>query len=473
MNIEGIYSELPVFLQNLTCSVEGWRINRARYAPQFWKELSAAELRSFAPLDEIQRFRDQRLQAFVSHCAASVPYYREQFKALKIDPREIVSLKDLVRLPVLSKSEVQANPDRFRAENVPHRDCVTAHTGGTTGGGLRFPSTRVAQREQWAMWWRYRRWHGIPFGEWCGYFGGRSVVPTRSKERPFWRYNHAGKQLMFSTYHLNDQNLPAYIDELRRFKPRWLHGYPSLLALVAAVIVDRDIDLGYEIEWVSIGAENLLPNQAEIMTRGFGRRPIQHYGMTEAVANVSECPMGALHVDEDFAAVEFVDSPDGSGSRIVGTNFSNPAFPLLRYEPQDLVTVGEFQCSCGRPGRVVHEIDGRIEDYVVLSNGARIGCLNHVFKDLIHIKEAQIHQYRVGEVEVQVVRSSNYTSDDERALRKNLSSKVGDGTEIKVRYVDSLQRTRSGKLRMVVSHVDGVQNLAGSYAPERERVWSE
>ena len=183
------------------------------------------------------------------------------------------------------------------------------------------------------------------------------MVPTRAESAPFWRYNYPGRQLMFSTYHLNKRNLPLYAAELRRSKPRWLHGYPSLLALVAAFLVETGTDLGYEIKWVTIGAESLLPHQAEIIRRGFGCRPVQHYGLTEAVANISECPLGSLHVDEDSAAVEFVPSTDRAGTRIIGTNFSHSAFPLLRYDTQDDATLGVASCSCGRPGRVIHEIE--------------------------------------------------------------------------------------------------------------------
>ena len=97
-----------------------------------------------------------------------------------------------------------------------------------------------------------------------------------------------------------------------------------------------------------------------------------------------------------------------------------------------------------------------------MTSGARIGCLNHVFKDLVQIREAQLHQYRVGEVEVWVARSKNFGADDERALLANLKQKTGQDTAVRIKYVDSIQRTRSGKLRMVVSHIENVQDLAGT-----------
>ena len=93
--------------------------------------------------------------------------------------------------------------------------------------------------------------------------------------------------------------------------------------------------------------------------------PLQHYGMAEAVANISECEHDQLHVDEDCAAVEFIPNSDGPGYKIIGTNFTNLATPLLRYDVQDLVTLTNVTCSCGRPGRVVASVDGRAEDYII------------------------------------------------------------------------------------------------------------
>ena len=137
---------------------------------------------------------------------------------------------------------------------------------------------------------------------------------------------------MFSGYHLGAHTARAYLDCIIASKARWIHGYPSLIALLASYAIEFGYHL--QINWVTLGAESVLPQQAKVIEEAFGVRPLQHYGMTEAVANVSECPNGRLHVDEDFSVVEFVPADNGA-FRILGTNFTNPAFPLLRYDVGD------------------------------------------------------------------------------------------------------------------------------------------
>jgi phenylacetate-CoA ligase len=280
-------------------------------------------------------------------------------------------------------------------------------------------------------------------------------VPASQRDPPFWRYNYAGRQILFSGYHMSPANLPSYVEEMRRHRPPWLFGYPSLLALLASYVLEAGVDLDYPIRWITIGAETLLPHQAEVMARAFGVRPLQHYGLTEAVANISECERGVLHVDEDFAPVEFVPL-SGNTYNLVGTNYSNPATPLLRYETQDLVTVKpDAVCACGRAGRVVESLDGRIEDYVVLADGARIGRMDHVFKDMVNIKEAQIYQRSRGQMMIRVVRGRGYSIRDEEDLLREARRRVGDEMKIEVAYVDGLPRTSTGKLRLVVSDAEG------------------
>jgi len=451
---EQLYLRLPVQLQHAACSVEGLRAHNRRFGGDFPALLADAEERSGWTAEQIAEYRDRRLRAFVRSAAASTPYYRRLFADLGLDPASISGLEALSQLPILTKDTVQAHYPELISSNFQPAELIPVHTSGTTGGGLRFATTRRAHQEQWAVWWRYRRWHGITQDTWCAYFGGRSVVPLTQRRPPYWRYNVPGRQILFSGYHMAPDTLDAYIAELRCRRPPWLHSYPSLLALLAAHNLDCSLELGYQVRWVTIGAENLLPQQAALIERAFGVWPRQHYGMAEAVANISECPLGKLHVDEDFAAVEFLPNPEGPGCRIIGTGFTNPAVPFLRYEIQDLATVDDDGCPCGRPGRIVAHIDGRHEDYVVLANGSRVGRMDHIFKDLVRIREAQIVQREPGAMTIRVVPRAGYTQHDEQLLRQETARRVGTEMVVLIEYVDVLPRSKAGKLRFVISELD-------------------
>lgn len=448
--LEQMFSSLPVPLQQAACHLEGWRIASQRYGGAFPHLLAEAEGRDRWSAADLHAYRDQRLRAFWRHAVQATGYY-SRFRNI-----EITNLESLEQLPVLTKAEVQSEVRSFCAPTAGDRQW--AHTSGTTGAGLRFPVTREAHQEQWATWWRYRRWHGIGLDTWCGYFGGRMVVPLEQNSPPYWRVNGPGRQILFSGAHLREDRIPSYLAQLRKRRPPWLHGYPSLLSLLAEYLTSRREHLGFEVRWITTGAENLAPHQARQIEKAFGVRPRQHYGMTEGVANISECEQGRMHVDEDYAAVEFLPGPAPGLLRVVGTNFTNPAMPLVRYDAGDFVRVGESDCPCGRPGRLVAQIDGRAEDYLELPDGTRLGRLDHIFKDAINVREAQIIQEQSGEMILRVVRGPRYGAADEQALLEETRARVGPRMGVQLEYATALERTATGKLRLVIDRTGRSRN---------------
>jgi phenylacetate-CoA ligase len=261
---------------------------------------------------------------------------------------------------------------------------------------------------------------------------------------------------MFSSYHLSDRTAGDYISALNRYKVPWVHGYPSTLAYLAGLKRDLGLPDVPSLKVVTIGAESLLPQQKALIENVFGVPVRQHYGMAEGVANISECPDGRLHVDEDFSYVEFIPIPGEKNSyRIVGTNWANPAFPLLRYDTGDIATIENETCTCPRGGRIVSRIDGRKEDFVVLPSGAKVGRLDHIFKDMIRINAAQIYQPNAGEILMRIVPGAEYDKgEDEAVLISETRKRLGDEIGIRVDYVQELLKTKAGKLRFVVSDLE-------------------
>ena len=204
-----------------------------------------------------------------------------------------------------------------------------------------------------------------------------------------------------------------------------------------------------------------MEQQKLIIQQAFGIYPIEHYGLAEAVANFSECRNGHLHVDEDFSAVEFIPDPLSSGYKVLGTNLSNLAFPLIRYDTGDIVQLDEVECNCGLPGRVVSSVDGRQEDYVILEDGSRLGRLDHMFKDSTHIREAQIYQKEIGVIIVRVVPNPNFTEEDKSNLLNQFRKRVGNRLKVNIALLQKIERSSTGKLRLVVSDIDQGQLKKG------------
>jgi phenylacetate-CoA ligase len=450
--MKNLYYKLPIFAQHMACSIEGARLKKRRFTKEFKNKQSDINNRYSYDHDEMIRIRDNRLCSFINYAARYVPYYKNIFQREKIHPDDIRSINDLKLLPIITKGDVKNNWNLFLPENINEVNYHISRTSGTTGSGLKVAITRDASQEVWAVILRFRKWHGLCSDVWSAHFGGREVVAKQQDYQPYWRYNIPGKQILFSGYHMNERSLEDYIKEIKKRKIEWIHGYPSLIALLANYIVDHNIKMDNIVKWITTGSENLLPHQRNIIRSAFNVNPRQQYGLTELVAHFSECEFGRLHVDEDFSAVEFIRNDEDNSYKIIGTNFSNLAMPLIRYETNDMAILAN-QCDCGRPGRVVDKIDGRHEDYIVLKDGTRHGRIAGIFKFMENIKEAQIYQKEPGKVIIKIVPSSSYSKKDDDILKENLKQRYQGKLDIIFEYKEMIERTQNGKLRFVISEI--------------------
>jgi phenylacetate-CoA ligase len=154
-------------------------------------------------------------------------------------------------------------------------------------------------------------------------------------------------------------------------------------------------------------------------------------------------------LDEDGLPVE----PGGTGE-LVCTSLGNRAMPMFRYRIGDRVTLASTeQCVCGRGGRLVAEVQGRDEDVIVTPDGRHVGRLDHIFKDLVQVAEAQVVQTEVAAVILRIVRRAGYTEADSRKILAEARLRLGDAIRIDLQFVDRIPRAANGKIRFAVSSV--------------------
>lgn len=445
MKLENLYLNSPVFIQSLLINIQGLKIKLTRFNADF-----QAYLNHYMNSDPCKTDQKQLYNFLLE--AQKTTFWATRFKTSNVDIRATNELlKELQKLPILTKQEV-----KYNLENIVNTDLKEKisynHTSGTTGSGMVFPQTLSMENKQWAVWWRYRKLHGITTGTWMGWFGGRSIANINQSTPPYWRINHPMKQVMFSAHHLNEVTVKYYFEEIKTRKLSWLHGYPSQLSLLAHLIRKQNLGVLPDVRIITLGAENLLESQRTIIEEVFHATVRQHYGLAEGVANISEHPNGSLIPDQDFCWDEFipVDPQNPSLCKIIGTNYNNTAFPLIRYDTGDLAQI-EWQ-EDGSPK--ILSIDGRQEDFISLQNGVKLGRLDHIFKDLTDVQEAQIYQPDLNNVVLRIVKAPNYDLNHQEKLVLNETKKrLGNDIHISIEYLKQIPRTKSGKLRFVISEV--------------------
>ena len=448
MDIMKIYDRLPVFLQNMACTLEGIRVRRKKYGSLTKKYLPGFMERGRWSYQKKCQYRDKQLRKMVTYCYHHVSYYHQLFDKMGIDYRSIQKLEDLAVLPILNKKIVQEHYKDFVADNISERDCYHMHTSGTTGSSFKFLYSKEAYAIQWAEAQRYEHDLGLTGREWNAYFGGRSIVPKNCQKAPFYRVNYAMKEVMFSAWHLCNENYPNYIQGLEKYKPEFWHGYPSSFLPLAQYMIDHEVQLSFVPKYIQLSSENVTEAQLKKMEKAFGIRPIQGYSMTEQVATFREYPDGHMYVMEDLSAVEFLPTDEAGVFRVVGTSLNNYAMPFLRYDTKDLIRYRETE-----KGREILSLDGREEDNIRLRDGGIIRRLDFVFKDQTNIAEAQIVQKSFDLIEFRIVKGKNYSKRDEKILLQDATAYLAGKIQYRVVYVDEIPKTKNGKMKFIVSEI--------------------
>jgi phenylacetate-CoA ligase len=455
---ERLYEASPVWLQTLLLNGHAARIERHRYGRRYQQAVAELVALERAGASEMRAYQDRRLRAVVA-AAYQAPYYRELFGGLGIGPADISNVDDLRRLPVLSKEIVRRRARDLLTAKPPQRGWLHGHTSGTTGSPLSLWYDRATCVYTNAVDRQQKLWAGAADADWIGLFLGRVVVPVDRNRPPFWRANHVQRQLWFSSFHLTDKTLPAYIAEIRRRRLRFIEGYPSTLFIVARHLVTTGQTVPLKAVFTS--SETLHAVQRETIERAFEAPLFDFYGMAERVVFAGECEYhSGKHLCEAFGVTEIVGPddrplPDGEIGYVVATSLHNTAMPLLRYRTSDMSAIEPGACACGRTFRRLRNITTKAEDIVVLPDGRMVSpsILTHPFKPFDEISKSQIIQETADHVHVKIVAGADFTSEREAHLVGALRQRLGPEVRLTLERVDDIPREESGKYRWVISRV--------------------
>lgn len=447
MDLMRIYNRLPIFMQNLAVTFEGYKIQKMRYGKDFRHSFHDFMSRNQWSYEQKCKYRDEQLVKMIEHCYKTVPYYKKTFDVLGIDYRSIKCLEDLKVLPIIDKQAVKDNYRDFFSTDYQLHDLVELHTSGTSGSGLTFYMDKKAHADVWAQVWRGNLNIGLKRKTWCACFNGRPVVPKGQTKPPFYRINRSGRQIMFSSFHLNEIAFANYFHALNKYRPKWIQSYPSSLVPFAQYMIDHSLKLKYSIEIITLSSESVSPEMCEKIVKAFGVYPIQNYAQVEAVATFRQRTDHTMWVEEDFSAVEFLPLNDETFN-IVGTTLTNYAMPLLRYNTHDVVTYRQTS-----EGREILSIDGRSEDYIKLKDGNITKKLNKLFTNQTHIVESQIVQKSLDLIEFHIVKGKEYSDADEERLIKDIDHYLLNRISFKIIYDKEIPKTKSGKLKFIVSEL--------------------
>lgn len=343
------------------------------------RQLAPRERWSRQRLAEHQR---RALHTLIAHATAHSAFYRDHYAGVDLDDTPALAdlpsttkgalmerFDDWVCDPRLRLADVERHLDGLVRDELLYDQYRAMATGGTTGRRGIF----VYSRAEWVV-------CLAGFLRWTELTGTGPRLPRRrvaaiGATSPLHMTARFGMTIDVGAHRVlrldARQPLGELVAALDSFRPDFITGYPSVLALLADEQVAGRLQVAPE--RVATTSEVRTAEMEAAITRAWEVTPYNAYGITEGGIVAADCAEHAgLHLFEDLVLFENVDEdgrpvPDGTvGAKLLVTNLFNRTQPLIRYELSDMVALDSSPCACGRTLARVVALDGRSDDILVL-----------------------------------------------------------------------------------------------------------
>jgi phenylacetate-CoA ligase len=414
------------------------------------------------PAEVARKYQLKELQRICTLAYEKSPYYRRTFTGAEFDPRDLTTIENFQKLPMIDRETIATNLNDMCTAPTKSINVDYISTAGTSGAPLRFYIGSDRSQIEYAYlissWLRT----GFRLGMTMAVFRGR-VVPENSKGLHH-EYDPLLRQHFYSNFHLNDQDVHRYLDHVRTIGPCFLHVYPSSVANLARFLRRSGIEPPENILGIIAESENIYPEQRQMVEKVFGRRYFSSYGHTEKLVAAAECEKSTnYHVWPTYGYFELLDdngnlvTTPGQRGEIVGTGFINTVVPFIRYRTGDYATyVGDHCNGCGRAQPIIADIRGHnIQENLVAFDGSLIpwSAVNVHDDTFENVLQFQFYQHTPGRALLRIVPAPGFGEKDRGRIKQNLGRKFDNHLEFEICTTDSINLSKSGKAIYVDQHI--------------------
>lgn len=429
--------------------VKGWPVSR------YLRELEESQWLSPSQLRELQ---NEKLQRMIRHAYDTVPYYRELLDGCRLVPDDIRCIEDLPKLPILTKQTIKDNfPDKMRSSAYDPSRLIVGKSSGSTGEPLKYYLTATEKAFKWACLYRMWRWAGYDFGK--RYVNFTVIAQVAFRGVPFIEKieRSATRVLILQAKDMNAENVGDFARQIQDFHPVLIKGHPSTCYYMARYMADHDMKFT-GIDATICNGETLVTAVRELIEDRFGCGVWDTYG-SEGIETACQCsPRRMHHISAEAVVAEVVDAqgkpvPLGTEGRLIVTALDKWAMPFIRYDTQDVASMTDKQCECGRGLPLLASVKGRMVDMGLSPSGKLLSvyAFTPLFATTPGIDAWQVVQESPSELSVRIVPAASFDAATVGVVEKSIRDYAGVDVDVKISMVDEIPLTPSGKRRFFIS----------------------
>jgi phenylacetate-CoA ligase len=378
---------------------------------------------------------------------------------MKIKPSDVRTIKDLDKLPVISKDDIRRNPNRILSNRNDPNSLRVLSTSGSTGLPLRVFINRDEDD--------YRKAKHLTANILCG-------------QRPRDRYatisspSHFGEvPKLLKTLGIFDRSFVSVFDDvgtqiskLEKIRPNVLAGYSSSLLLLAREVQKRGVK-AIKPRFILGGAELIDHLSRKFIEDVFDVPFYDQYAIVEFDRVAWQCTAKSqYHIDADSIIVQFLDENGeevsaGERGEIVCTSLFNYAMPFIKYAVGDVGIPSDDECPCGITLPLMKVIEGRKDSLLTLPDGRLLSprtftIAMNMFESTKDIEQFRVIQRKTNLFEIHIKKKTE--AINEKTMEKNLVIHLqkmlnlkNEDIKLEIIFDKEISIDKTGKYSAVVS----------------------
>jgi len=425
-----------------------------------------------------KRYIDNSFKKLIKY-AYTIPMYHDKYKKAGVHPSDIKGIKDIEKIPFISKKELVDNyPDGIIPNNYNKNQGFVICTGGTTGKPVSLytdfltmglsASVTIRELKYFKLNWRKSKIVHI------GNFNQYRI--DKISEENF--QSHVKKVFSLKNVVNMDVNTPIIelVNTLDKIRPDIIICYPGVYQHMAHVM-RKGYGKNIKPKLMWIGGAILDNYTREYVESAFGCKLLNIYNSVEAGTEIAfECRKGTWHINSDYFKIEAINDnneivQNGERGHIVITKLLANGTPIIRYTGMDdwLRINPSKKCECGITSpEIIGGVEGRRRANIVLPNGKVFppGAFCFITPVLHKLNTFKVKQYQIVQKTIDEIYILLVIDEDERNIgpsfeeiakniKKIYQQKVGPEVTITVKEVKEIKHDKdaSKPAPIVVSHV--------------------
>ncbi|NRD19935.1 phenylacetate--CoA ligase family protein [Winogradskyella eckloniae] len=395
--------------------------------------------------EKSKQTKEAHLKNLLNHAKQSTPFY----KAYR-------SENELSNFPVIRKTIIQDNFERFQSEKFKDQKNFKVSTSGSTGVPFFLFQNQSKRNRNHA--------DAIYF-----YDQSNFSVGNRLYELEVWRQHNKKGTLkswlqnivQFDISRLTDERIESFLNLLKsdRQVKKTMLGFASAYEMIAQYLEKNNIFLNtLGLTSAIANSEYLNPYTKTTLGKHLNTQILSRYSSEEIgiiaqqtlnspndfVINAASYHIELLNLDNDLPA-----KPNSFG-RIVVTDLFNYAMPIIRYDTGDIAKFGHDK----NHNLVFKQIEGRQMDVIYDTMGNLLSSFvvyTKFYKYYHLLKQYQFIQLDEKDYEVKLNLQEPNTFPFETELIADIKSDFGPDAKITITFVDEIPALASGKRRKVIN----------------------